>query len=208
MNVRKIAAVIMASATLSGCGDAFSCDNPESIRAINEIVTSNALNKMNLSTYKKFGSVGLTPDSLALRLDNIHATDSNPSVNSLTCKAQLTVVYSDKEKARMKRIMGLIEDRAKGMSNYDSSRLFIDNVNTSARRMANTRTVTGTVEYIVYNTKDKVITEVSNTPNVNKVIDDISYKLLYPTAQLFEVNNNTLPLDRFYSKETLYIFNQ
>ncbi|AKG69155.1 Uncharacterised protein [Serratia fonticola] len=108
----------------------------------------------------------------------------------------------------MKRIMGVIEDRAKGMSNYDSSRLFIDNVNTSARRMANTRTVTGTVEYIVYNTKNKVITEVSNTPNVNKVIDDISYKLLYPTAQLFEVDNNTLPMDRFYSKETLYIFSQ
>ncbi|VTR57487.1 Uncharacterised protein [Serratia fonticola] len=46
MNVRKIAVVIMASAALSGCGDAFSCDNPESIRAINEIVISNALNKM------------------------------------------------------------------------------------------------------------------------------------------------------------------
>jgi hypothetical protein len=59
-----------------------------------------------------------------------------------------------------------------------------------------------------YNTKDKVITEVSNTPDVNKVIDDISYKLLYPTAQLLEVDNNTLPLDRFYSKETLYIFSQ
>lgn len=208
MNVRKIAAVIMASTVLSGCGDAFSCDNPESIRAINEIVTSNALNKMNLSTYKKFGSVGLTPESLALRLDNIHATDSNPSVNSLTCKAQLTVVYSDKEKARMKRIMGVIEDRAKGMSNYNASRLFIDNVNNSASRMTDTRIVTGTVEYIVYNTKDKVITEVSNTPNVNKVIDDISYKLLYPTAQLFEVDSNTLPLDRFYSKETLSMFNQ
>lgn len=208
MNVRKIAAVIMASAALSGCGDAFSCNNPESIRAINEIVTSNALNKMNLSTYKKFGSIGLTPDSLTLRLDNIHATDSNPSVNSLTCKAQLTVVYSDKEKARMKRIMGVIEDRAKGMSNYNASRLFIDNVNNSARRMTDTRTVTGTVEYIVFNTKDKVITEVSNTPGINKVIDDISYKLLYPTAQLLEVDKNTLPLDRFYSKETLYVFSQ
>lgn len=208
MNVRKIAAVIMASAVLSGCGDAFSCDNPESIRAINEVVTSNALNKMSLSTYKKFGNVGLTQDSLALTLDNIYATDSNPSVNSLTCKAQLTVKYSDKEKARMKRVVGVIEDRAKGLSNYDSSRLFIDNINTSAMRMTETRTVTGTVEYIVYNTKDKVITEVSNSQGVNKVIDDISYKLLYPAAQLFEVESNVLPLDRFYTKEMLAIFSQ
>lgn len=208
MKKYAVVSLLLLTVALSGCNDPLSCDNPESIRAINEVVTSNALNKMSLSSYKKFGSVGLTPDSLALTLNNIHATDSNPSVNSLTCKAQLTVVYSDKEKARMKRIMGAIEDRAKGMSDYNASRLFIDNVNTSAIRMTDTRTVIGTVEYIVYNTKDKVITEVSNTSNVKKAVDDISYKLLYPAERLFEVENNILPLDRFYSKETLSMFSQ
>lgn len=208
--MKKYAAVslLLLTAALSGCNDPLSCDNPDSIRAINEVVTNNALSKMSLSSYKSFNSVGLAQDSLALALDNIYATDSNQAVNSLTCKAQLTATYSDKEKARLKRTLGVIEGMAKGGSGYSESHLFIDNINATAMRMTDSRTVTGTVVFTVYNTKNKVITEVANTTDVNNAIDAISYKLLYPAERLYAVQNNTFPLNRFYTREILSMFSQ
>ncbi len=202
----KSAIFLLVVSTLTGCEDNFSCENEEVLKSVNEVIVSNALNKVDFRTFRPYGQSGLTSHAVKITWDNPIAIDSNPNVKSLTCKVHLTAMLSDDENNNLKQRIDDINQRAMKESSYESNKSFIANVNKTAIDMANTRQVTGTVEYTLYQSKGQVVTEVSNTPEVSRVINHIGDNLLRPIARVYAAQRGELSLNNFYSIDILSMF--
>ncbi|HHR5880458.1 TPA: hypothetical protein ACS7XF_000359 [Providencia alcalifaciens] len=206
MKMFKSAIFLLVVSTLTGCGDNFSCENEEVLKSVNEVIVSNAVNKVDFRTFRPYGQSGLTSHAVKITWDNPMAIDSNPNVKSLTCKVHLTAMLSDDENNNLKQRIDDINQRAMKELSYESNKSFIANVNKTAISMAKTRQVTGTVEYTLYQSKGQVVTEVSNTPEVNQVINHIGDNLLRPIARVYAAQRGELSLNNFYSIDILSMF--
>ncbi|MCL0003211.1 hypothetical protein MKT61_008690 [Providencia rettgeri] len=206
MKMFKSAIFLLVVSTLTGCGDNFSCENEEVLKSVNEVIVSNALNKVDFRTFRPYGQSGLTSHAVKITWDNPIAIDSNPNVKSLTCKVHLTAMLSDDENNNLKQLIDDINQRAMKEPSYESNKSFITNVNKTAISMAKTRQVTGTVEYTLYQSKGQVVTEVSNTPEVSRVINHIGDNLLRPIARVYAAQRGELSLNNFYSIDILSMF--
>lgn len=206
MKMFKSAIFLLVVSTLTGCGDNFSCENEEVLKSVNEVIVSNAVNKVDFRTFRPYGQSGLTSHAVKIAWDNPIAIDSNPNVKSLTCKVHLTAMLSDDENNNLKQRIDDINQRAMKEPSYESNKSFIANVNKTAIDMANTRQVTGTVEYTLYQSKGQVVTEVSNTPEVSQVINHIGDNLLRPIARVYAAQRGELSLNNFYSIDILSMF--
>lgn len=202
----KSAILLLVVSTLTGCGDNFSCENEEVLKSVNEVIVSNAVNKVDFRTFRPYGQSGLTSHAVKITWDNPIAIDSNPNVKSLTCKVHLTAMLSDDENNNLKQRIDDINQRAMKEPSYESNKSFIANVNKTAISMAKTRQVTGTVEYTLYQSKGQVVTEVSNTPEVSRVINHIGDNLLRPIARVYAAQRGELSLNNFYSIDILSMF--
>lgn len=202
----KSAIFLLVVSTLTGCGDNFSCENEEVLKSVNEVIVSNAVNKVDFRTFRPYGQSGLTSHAVKIAWDNPIAIDSNPNVKSLTCKVHLTAMLSDNENNNLKQRIDDINQRAMKEPSYESNKSFIANVNKTAISMAKTRQVTGTVEYTLYQSKGQVVTEVSNTPEVSRVINHIGDNLLRPIARVYAAQRGELSLNNFYSIDILSMF--
>lgn len=202
----KSAIFLLVVSTLIGCEDHFSCENEEVLKSVNEVIVSNAVNKVDFRTFRPYGQSGLTSHAVKITWDNPIAIDSNPNVKSLTCKVHLTAMLSDDENNNLKQRIDDINQRAMKEPSYENNKSFIANVNKTAIDMANTRQVTGTVEYTLYQSKGQVVTEVSNTPEVSRVINHIGDKLLRPIARVYAAQRGELSLNNFYSIDILSMF--
>ncbi|CAG9425466.1 hypothetical protein NVI2019_PEGOAJLN_02506 [Providencia alcalifaciens] len=206
MKMFKSAIFLLVVSTLTGCGDNFSCENEEVLKSVNEVIVSNAVNKVDFRTFRPYGQSGLTSHAVKIAWDNPIAIDSNPNVKSLTCKVHLTAMLSDNENNNLKQRIDDINQRAMKEPSYESNKSFIANVNKTAISMAKTRQVTGTVEYTLYQSKGQVVTEVSNTPEVSRVINHIGDNLLRPIARVYAAQRGELSLNNFYSIDILSMF--
>ncbi len=206
MKMFKSSIFLLVVSTLTGCGDNFSCENEEVLKSVNEVIVSNAVNKVDFRTFRPYGQSGLTSHAVKITWDNPIAIDSNPNVKSLTCKVHLTAMLSDDENNNLKQRIDDINQRAMKESSYESNKSFIANVNKTAISMAKTRQVTGTVEYTLYQSKGQVVTEVSNTPEVSRVINHIGDNLLRPIARVYAAQRGELSLNNFYSIDILSMF--
>ncbi|EPG7578001.1 hypothetical protein M0K77_002405 [Providencia rettgeri] len=206
MKMFKSAILLLVVSTLTGCGDNFSCENEEVLKSVNEVIVSNAVNKVDFRTFRPYGQSGLTSHAVKITWDNPIAIDSNPNVKSLTCKVHLTAMLSDDENNNLKQRIDDINQRAMKEPSYESNKSFIANVNKTAISMAKTRQVTGTVEYTLYQSKGQVVTEVSNTPEVSRVINHIGDNLLRPIARVYAAQRGELSLNNFYSIDILSMF--
>lgn len=206
MKMFKSAIFLLVVSTLTGCGDNFSCENEEVLKSVNEVIVSNAVNKVDFRTFRPYGQSGLTSHAVKITWDNPIAIDSNPNVKSLTCKVHLTAMLSDDENNNLKQRIDDINQRAMKEPSYESNKSFIANVNKTAISMAKTRQVTGTVEYTLYQSKGQVVTEVSNTPEVSRVINHIGDKLLRPITRVYAAQRGDLSLNNFYSIDILSMF--
>lgn len=202
----KSAIFLLVVSTLTGCEDNFSCENEEVLKSVNEVIVSNAVNKVDFRTFYPYGQSGLTSHAVKITWDNPIAIDSNPNVKSLTCKVHLTAMLSDDENNNLKQRIDDINQRAMKEPSYESNKSFIANVNKTAISMAKTRQVTGTVEYTLYQSKGQVVTEVSNTPEVSRVINHIGDNLLRPIARVYAAQRGELSLNNFYSIDILSMF--
>ncbi|WP_272668858.1 hypothetical protein [Providencia sp. PROV151] len=206
MKMFKSTIFLLIVSTLTGCGDNFSCESEEVLKSVNEVIVSNAVNKVDFRTFHPYGQSGLTSHAVKITWDNPIAIDSNPNVKSLTCKVHLTAMLSDDENNNLKQRIDDINQRAMKEPSYESNKSFIANVNKTAISMAKTRQVTGTVEYTLYQSKGQVVTEVSNTPEVSRVINHIGDNLLRPIARVYAAQRGELSLNNFYSIDILSMF--
>jgi len=206
MKIVKSALSLLVISTLTGCGDDFACDNPAALKAVNEVIISNALNERDFRTFRPYGQAGLTSKAVTITLDNPIAIDSNPNVKSLTCKVHLTARLSDDENSHLKQRIDDITQKAMKEPSYQSNKGFIANVNKAALDMAKTKQVTGTVEYTLYPAKGQVVAEVNNTPEASQVIRHVGDDLLRPMARVYAAQNGALSLTDFYSIDIMSMF--
>ena len=206
MKIFKSAMFLLVVSALTGCGDDFSCENEEVLKSVNDVIVSNAVNERDFRTFRPYGQAGLTGKAVTIAWDNPVAIDSNPNVKSLTCKVHLTAMLSDDENSNLKQRLDDITQRAVKESSYESNKGFIANVNKAAIDMAKTRQVTGTIEYTLYQSKGRVVTEVSNTPEASQVIRHIGDDLLRPMARVYSAQRGELSLNDFYSRDIMSMF--
>lgn len=206
MKMCELAIFLLVTSNLTGCGDDFSCENEEVLKSVNEVIISNAVNERDFRTFRPYSQSGLTNEAVTIAWNNPIAIDSNPNVKSLTCKVHLTAMLSDDVNSNLNQRIGDITHRAMKEPSYESNKGFIANVNKAAIDMAKTKKVTGTIEYTLYQTKGRVVTEVSNTPEASQVINYIGDGLLRPMARVYAAQRGELSLNDFYSADIMSMF--